>query len=402
MLCMGFSQLFETSSTPTEVGWFLKYLRNALLLGVIGLMAIPVQAATAYPKITAEDLDACKKEIAELHRLEIISLKESGRDVCNRSRKKGRNDGCDNVNHWANESEAQSHLSWFMKGNESCSGPEYPCYGLSTYNAAEPNVDFIRTLAKGVTISNPGWADYSYVVDKCVAKLWLAKFDGLKADKIPQARTKITPPAAGAANLSQPQVASCSEEIKNKQIESQSWGGNVDDVAARLGQFQKGLFEGRCKGHPDAQAYIAGANKMIGYGGNASSSGGGSLPPLASSGSSSGSGSTDRSRTRKVHNPAADAKGCVQLIQDSERQGAGTSGNWRFANNCNGTVEIFWCFVQDNGSCRGGGTWTVHAGKGWPTFENKPIRWGACRGRDGGEMDKDSDGGRYTCHLLKW
>jgi len=106
--------------------------------------------------------------------------------------------------------------------------------------------------------------------------------------------------------------------------------------------------------------------------------------------------------TRQVHNPAADAKGCVQLIQDSQRQGAGTSGNWRFVNNCNSTVEIFWCFVQDNGSCREGGTWTVGAGKGWPTFGNKPIKWGACRGQNGGGMDSGGDGGRYTCHLLQW
>jgi hypothetical protein len=65
-------------------------------------------------------------------------------------------------------------------------------------------------------------------------------------------------------------------------------------------------------------------------------------------------------------------------------------------------VEIFWCFVQANGSCREGGTWTVSAGKGWPTFGNKPIKWGACRGRDGGGMDSGGDGGRYTCHLLQW
>jgi hypothetical protein len=43
-------------------------------------------------------------------------------------------------------------------------------------------------------------------------------------------------------------------------------------VANRLGRFQKELFEGRCAGHPEAQAYIAGANKMLGYGRSASGS----------------------------------------------------------------------------------------------------------------------------------
>jgi hypothetical protein len=224
--------------------------------------------------------------------------------------------------------------------------------------------------------------------------------------------------------LSSAQIAACSEEIRRTQLASEGWSGDVNQVAARLGQFQKGLFEGRCAGHPEAQAYLAGANKMLAYGGNPSGSGGGaqggahqagagstpapsgdsgsSLPPLASSGNTSASGSSDLGRTTKVHNPAADARSCVQLIQDSQRQGAGTSGNWRFVNNCDSAVELFWCFVQDNSSCREGGTWTVSAGKGWPTFGNKPIKWGACRGGNGGGMDLDSDGGRYTCHLLKW
>jgi hypothetical protein len=65
--------------------------------------------------------------------------------------------------------------------------------------------------------------------------------------------------------LSPAQVTACSEEIKRTQIDSQRWPGDVNDVAARLGRFQKDMFEGRCVGHPDAQAYIAGANKMLGY-----------------------------------------------------------------------------------------------------------------------------------------
>lgn len=77
-----------------------------------------------------------------------------------------------------------------------------------------------------------------------------------------------------AGRLSQQQIAACSEDIKRKQSESQSWSGDVNAVASRLGQYQKDLFEGRCAGHPEAQAYIAGANKMLGYGGKATGGGG--------------------------------------------------------------------------------------------------------------------------------
>lgn len=70
--------------------------------------------------------------------------------------------------------------------------------------------------------------------------------------------------------MSQQQIDECTNEIKQKQVESQSWGGDVDAAANRLGKYQKELFEGRCAGHPEAQAYLAGANKMLGYGGESS------------------------------------------------------------------------------------------------------------------------------------
>lgn len=138
-----------------------------------------------------------------------------------------------------------------------------------------------------------------------------------------QNNSPVASSASGSGGLSSQQATSCSEEIKRKQIESQSWGGNVDDVAARLGRFQKGLFEGRCKGHPEAQAYIAGANKMLGYGGNATGSGGGSPPPLAS-GSASGPGSIDRSRSSsgsassEVRDfPEPDRNECIQVVTNT-------------------------------------------------------------------------------------
>lgn len=87
-------------------------------------------------------------------------------------------------------------------------------------------------------------------------------------------RPIVTVPTGGpAGRLSQQQIAACSDEIKKKQTESQSWSGDVNAVASRLGQYQKDLFEGRCAGHPEAQTYIAGANKMLGYGGNATGRG---------------------------------------------------------------------------------------------------------------------------------
>jgi len=105
--------------------------------------------------------------------------------------------------------------------------------------------------------------------------------------------------------LSQQQISACSEEIKRTQIESQRWGGDVNAVANRLGRFQKELFEGRCAGHPEARAYIAGANKMLGYGGSASG-GNGPLPPLASAGYSGNARSNSPSEAQSAQSRQQD------------------------------------------------------------------------------------------------
>lgn len=103
---------------------------------------------------------------------------------------------------------------------------------------------------------------------------------------------------------------------------------------------------------------------------------------------------------RKVHNPAADAKSCVKPERVQKSRDA-MRPTWRFKNNCNSVVELFWC-VKLDGRCGSGGTQTVRVGGTWPVFDEGDLKWAACRGRDGGGMDRDSNGERYTCHLLKW
>lgn len=126
-------------------------------------------------------------------------------------------------------------------------------------------------------------------------------------------------------------------------------------------------------------------------------------PPVASAGSSASSSSTASSsgRTRRVHNPAADAKGCTQLSGTGKIKGVVGSG-WQLTNNCGVPIEGFWCIVNTAGQCRNAGTWTIRPGGTWPIQEEGDIRWGACKGRNGGGMDEGSNGEKYTCHLLSW
>lgn len=105
----------------------------------------------------------------------------------------------------------------------------------------------------------------------------------------------------------------------------------------------------------------------------------------------------DADRSRKIHNPAADAKSCTRLIANPPKPG-GHSG-WQFVNNCPTAVEFFWCSVREceRGS---GNTWTIRPGGSWPVA-GPDVRWGACRGANSGGFDKGSAGHKYTCPNFK-
>lgn len=252
MLRLKFRQLLETPSTHTEGRLFMKCLKHALVLGIIGLTAIPAQAAklcepevqavlSVWKKYYKEDASGSRKDVVDLFRREVVEPFQNST-----------NEGADLIREIIQSVE---------------SGRESQVEYLNRAKSGDRDFHLMRI------------AEYDY---------FLCRARALKGGSTTSKPTHQTAAAgnpstasgtgnsSASGNLSSQQVASCSEEIKRKQIESQSWSGNVDDVAARLGQFQKSLFEGRCKGHPEAQAYIAGANKMIGYGGNAAGSGGGS------------------------------------------------------------------------------------------------------------------------------
>jgi len=117
----------------------------------------------------------------------------------------------------------------------------------------------------------------------CTGTARLAAMDG-RPFVLPKALASLQPSAAlnnqsstegetsttnTNGSLNQAQIDACSNDIKTMQVQSQSWPGDVNDTAARLGQYQKDMFESRCAAHPQAQAYIASANRMLGNGGGA-------------------------------------------------------------------------------------------------------------------------------------
>lgn len=152
-------------------------------------------------------------------------------------------------------------------------------------NARQPHLE---PRANAAVNNKPGTFCKGTAILGC-ALMAVAQMQNASAADGPDGVAVMSSPVAG---LSQPRVAACSEEIRRARGGWKYWPGDASDAAARLGRFHKELFEGRCKGHPQAQAYIAGANRMLGYGANAAvneASSSGSLlarTPMAAPGTS--------------------------------------------------------------------------------------------------------------------
>jgi hypothetical protein len=375
----------------------------ALLLSVISTM-LHAQGADSragknkYPKLTAEDLAVCKNEIVEFNRLETIFHKEQAQKYCTKTKAtEAERDWCNVWTEQARLSSSRSDLmAWFMKGSDNCQS-EYPCFGIfldDNENLSEEDLRSWATQPVEPPEKGEEFRGYASVVDQCTAKVLLAKLERSRsaggagpADEnkpngplgpfgpvigtglapgatVPagNAPGAVVPHVAGVGGLSPQQIASCSEEIRHTQLESQTWPGTSIDVAARLGRFQKELFEGRCAGHPEAQAYLAGANKMIGYGGNPAVGGSpvsaavkiespaGNLAPLQPGTNSTGH-DPDRNTTKSEYLDPETGLPCVTPTngpQDSEKY-----GKFYFQNTCALIFSIQIAFTDGTGGSNG-------------------------------------------------
>ena len=264
----------------------------------------------------------------------------------------------------------QSDVDWFMATEES----------ISERHSVQRLRDDVARLSDsgGVKMGEP-----MTVGSYCGKRAQLAALEGrLESGSPPQASSSGRLAPSGSAAL----LASCTDEIKRVQLESQSWSGNVDDVAARLGRFQKDLFEGRCSSHPDAQAYINGANKMLAYGGNPAGSSGGTTAtataPLAP---------IRRDTQSKEHNPAHNASTCIKVYGPADMKAHGLKSimNSMLVNTCPYNVSVMWCIEPGNGhagDCSRGysNTWDLSAaGKQGSTWgipaDGQMVQYAACR-----------------------
>jgi hypothetical protein len=299
-----------------------------------------------------DDLPMCRSEIALAHRVAIAWFRAEAAGHCNRAtRDPDARVSCQYGTKWANEVASTDTIGWYMTGNELCAnGGEYTCFGPSSLN------------------------DPAYTSDP-ENEAWIRK--------------KAADRSALPANIEQPPPAGV--ELGD----DDSWPAKFAFAADYADRCAARIWVAKKDGIP----FVPLAKQI------AASAGGGTASSASASSQSfvkQVPGGEGASSKRFVHNPAADAKSCVKMVQTSTSTDARISGNFHFINECDVGVEIFWCFPRPDGRCANGGTWSVPAGRGWPVLDNEAsILWGACRGF-GRFVYKDddrnfTDGTSYYC-----
>jgi len=116
--------------------------------------------------------------------------------------------------------------------------------------------------------------------------------------------------------------------------------------------------------------------------------------PSSTGGSNSGSSNSDRSRV--IAADGRSAKGCVVLRTIAKDSNMGGGGRV-IANNCGETIEIGWCYVDNECGRDSGNQWNIRAGGSWPVSASREIMWGACYGPDTFSFERGSKGTRVIC-----
>lgn len=165
----------------------------AVAIALVGYGGITAQAGEAsWPQLKPADLAACQHKIADFHKKEIayiVRLMAPDCDPSNKDRIAINN--CATYKQWLQKSIATDDMAWWFKGNGSCEASDYPCFGPDLFNDVGPgkddqqrSLDLIHTMAqhkpKGAQDNQMDLYSMSFVIDKCVAKVWLAKYEAQK------------------------------------------------------------------------------------------------------------------------------------------------------------------------------------------------------------------------------
>lgn len=103
-------------------------------------------------------------------------------------------------------------------------------------------------------------------------------------------------------------------------------------------------------------------------------------------------------KSRIIARDGRSAMDCVKLVTISKGDSSTTGlGNRVLSNQCNGPVQVGWCYVGGECERGAGNSWTIGPQRSWPVSAVKEIRWGACHGANTIHGDPGSKGLQFTC-----
>jgi hypothetical protein len=178
---------------------------------------------------------------------------------------------------------------------------------------------------------------------------------------------------------------------KAQQRQEQAYAAQQAAAQAAGREQQHRLDEQEAKADAEYRAAKAQLDRDL------AAAGRGSATTGSNAGGTGSTGGGDRSRI--IAGNGRSAMDCVRIEQLAKGDSGLSGGGNVLANRCGGTVEITWCYPEDQGGCDwSGNTWTLSAGGSWPVSAEKEIRWAACHGANTVSFEKGSMGTRYFCN----
>jgi hypothetical protein len=256
---------------------------GAALLGGTCAFAAPL------PKIERSDLAACPQELATFRDKEIDYMTRAAAKVCDTQMEHFDKQNCTEWQAWLKEDIAKEDVQWWFEGREACSD-DVPCWGPNTWNKSDTGEEYKVSTSKhlaGLELGKPpakDWTDdgvpeglqhWSWVVDSCVARQWLAKHEAWKAAGNTDSPSAANFPAedvrpSAPASEGGLHAAHCAEALAKQDAEFDAMTRNApgpgqdNNLGGARALYQMGMYitderlkllDQFCKGEPQYAMY---------------------------------------------------------------------------------------------------------------------------------------------------
>jgi tripartite-type tricarboxylate transporter receptor subunit TctC len=204
-----------------------------------------------------------------------------------------RQSACDGWRKAAAEDRALSDLEWYWRGNSTCANSGFPCYGpydLSASGSPQSPADVLAWYEEDAKLPLPDvrrmprapslrarsdmphemLRDAEVPVRVCVARAFVAKHAVTLAAQQraqPGARGGSAPTAAAEtppmSNFQCEQTIMAVHRESRDAVQAARSAAESDVANAQMARRQRALFQGPCRRHPEAAAYLATAERIL-------------------------------------------------------------------------------------------------------------------------------------------